>query len=106
MHEKKISKFIGHATNNIAELEAIRSALLAINNKNLPVKLFTDSKYAYGILKLGWKPQKNQELIFSIKKLIVMFKDLEFIKVKGHSGDEGNEMADALATTAIKNNEI
>ena len=30
------------------------------------------------------------------------FKDLKFVKVKGHAGNEGNEMADRLATGAIK----
>jgi ribonuclease HI len=30
------------------------------------------------------------------------FKDLQIIKVKGHSGHPGNERADYLATSAIK----
>jgi ribonuclease HI len=101
-HEKEISKYIGIATNNIAELEAIRSGLLAVKNTNLPVRVFTDSKYAYGVLVQGWKPRKNQDIIASIKKIILKFDDLKFIKVKGHGGIEGNERADVLATAAIK----
>jgi ribonuclease HI len=101
-HEKEISKYIGIATNNIAELEAIRWGLLAVKNTNLPVRLFTDSKYAYGVLVQGWKPKKNQDIIASIKKIILKFDDLKFIKVKGHGGIEGNERADVLATAAIK----
>jgi ribonuclease HI len=101
-HEKEISKYIGITTNNIAELEAIRSGLLAVKNTNLPVRLFTDSKYAYGVLVQGWKPKKNQDIIASIKKIILKFDDLKFIKVKGHGGIEGNERADVLATAAIK----
>jgi len=101
-HEKEISRDIGVATNNMAELEAIRSGLLAVKNTNLPVRVFTDSSYAYGVLVLGWKARKNQAIIASIKKILLKFNDLEFIKVKGHVGIEGNERADVLATSAIK----
>ena len=101
-HEKEISKYIGIATNNIAELEAIRTGLLAIINTDLPVRVFTDSRYAYGILTLGWEARKNQDIIKSIKNTLLKFNDLKFIKVKGHAGHEGNERADFLATSAIK----
>lgn len=101
-HEKEISKYIGIATNNVAELEAIRSGLLAVKNKNLPVRVYTDSRYAFGVLSQGWKARKNQDLIESIKKIMIKFNDLKFIKVKGHVGIEGNERADFLATSAIK----
>ena len=101
-HEKEISQFIGNATNNIAELKAIEAGLSALKNRNIPVRLFTDSKYAYGLLELKWKPQKNRQLIDSIKKKMTAFKDLKIIKVKGHSGHPGNEKADYLATSAIK----
>jgi ribonuclease HI len=101
-HEKEISKYIGIATNNIAELEAIRTGLLAIKDTRLPVRIFTDSGYAYGILTLGWRARKNQDIIKSIKNNLSKFNDLKFIKVKGHAGHEGNEKADFLATSAIK----
>ncbi len=101
-HEKEISEFIGNATNNIAELKAIEAGLSALKNKDLPVRLFTDSKYAYGLLVLNWKPQKNRQLVESIKKKMAGFKDLNIIKVKGHSGHPQNEKADYLATLAIK----
>ncbi len=101
-HEKEISRYIGIATNNIAELEAIRTGLLELKNTDLPVRLFTDSSYAYGVLVLGWKARKNQDIIRSIIKIIPKFNDLKIIKVKGHSGIEGNERADFLATSAIK----
>ena len=102
-HEKEISKYIGDTTNNVAELEAIRSGLMAVKNTNLPVRVFTDSRYAYGVLTQGWKAKKNQNIIESIKKILSKFNDLKFIKVRGHVGIEGNERADFLATSAIKN---
>ena len=101
-HEKEISKYIGNATNNIAELNAIKAGLSSLKHTDIPVRLFTDSSYAYGLLVLNWKPRKNQELVGSIKKIMARFKDLKIIKVKGHSGHQGNERADFLATAAVK----
>jgi ribonuclease HI len=104
-HEKPISRYIGEATNNIAELEAIRAGLSEVKNRLLPVRVFTDSNYAYGLLALGWKAKANRDLIKAIKTLAADFRDLKFIKVKGHDGNAGNELADSLATSAIKNRE-
>ena len=101
-HEKEISKYIGNATNNIAELMAIEAGLSALNNTDIPVRLFTDSQYACGLLVLNWKPKKNLQLVESIKKTMATFKDVKIIKVKGHSGHPENEKADFLATSAIK----
>jgi len=101
-NEKTISRYIGHATNNIAELKAIEAALLEIKNRKLPVRLFTDSAYSLGALTLGWKAQKNVELIAGIQKLMRTFSDLKILKVKGHAGMEENETADRLATEAIQ----
>jgi len=105
-HEKEISKYIGPATNNIAELEAIRLALLELKRTDLPVKIFTDSSYAYGVLTLGWKAKKNAELVKSIKKIISKFTKLKFHKVKGHAGIDGNERANDLATSAVTKTKI
>ena len=100
--EKKISRYIGVGTNNIAELEAIKAGLSEIKNPNLPVRVYTDSNYAYGLLTLGWKPKKNTRLVLSIKELMKKFKHIEFIKVKGHSGHTENEIVDRLAVKAIE----
>ena len=102
-YEKEISEYIGLATNNIAELKAIQAGLLAVKKTELPVRIFTDSRYAYGVLSLGWKAKANQEMVQSIKKMMKKFKNLKLVKIKGHAGDEGNERADLLATSAIKN---
>ena len=103
-HEKSISRYIGNSTNNIAELEAIRVGLGEVKKKDLPVRIFTDSNYAYGLLTLNWKAQKNRKLIEDIRKLMSRFKDLTIVKVKGHSGIHGNELADRLAVKAIEDN--
>jgi len=101
-HEKEISNYIGIATNNIAELEAIKTGLLELKKTDMPVRIFTDSSYAYGLLALGWKARKNQALVKNIRETISKFKDLKIIKVKGHAGHAENERADYLATSAIK----
>ncbi|MBC2714485.1 MAG: ribonuclease HI [Desulfobacteraceae bacterium] len=100
-HKREISRYIGNSTNNIAELTAIETALLELKRTDLPIRIYTDSSYACGLLINGWKAKKNISLVNSIKKLMTKFKDLKIIKVKGHSGISGNEKADQLATAAI-----
>ncbi len=100
--KKEISSFIGHATNNIAELTAIKIGLEELKRFDLPVRIFSDSSYAIGLLTKGWKAKANPELVLEIRSLMKKFSDLAFIKVKGHSGIKENEVADFLATSAIK----
>jgi len=102
-HRREIARHIGMATNNIAELEAIKTGLLELKKTDLPIKVFTDSQYAYGVLNLGWKAKKNKQLIADIKNLISRYADLEFVRVRGHQGIEGNERADQLASAAAQN---
>lgn len=97
---REISKFIGHTTNNVAELEAIRTGLLELKKKNLPVVIYTDSSYAHGVLSLGWKARKNREIVDAIRKLIGGLKNVTLVKVRGHAGHLQNERADQLARTA------
>jgi len=99
---KEISRYLGIATNNIAELEAIRAGLLAVKNKHLPVIVFSDSSYALGLLTKGWKARQNQELVAQIRELVSTFKQIRFVKVKGHAGHPENERADQLAVESIK----
>ena len=77
------------------------------------VQLYSDSSYVLkGITdwmpnwkKRGWKtaaktPVKNEDLWRKLDELITKHK-IEWIWVKGHSGNEGNERADALANLGI-----
>jgi ribonuclease HI len=103
-HRKEISRYIGLATNNIAELEAIKTGLEAVRNRSLPVLLYTDSSYSLGLLTRGWKAKQNQELVKKVRELVKAFKSLQIIKIKGHAGHPENERADRLAVAAIKEN--
>lgn len=100
--QKEISRYLGLGTNNIAELEAIRAGLLAVKNRNLPVVVFTDSSYSLGLLTKGWKAKQNQALVADIRELVATFKQIRFVKVKGHAGHPQNERADTLAVESIK----
>jgi ribonuclease HI len=102
---KEISRYIGRATNNIAELEAIKTGLEAVKNRSLPVLLFSDSSYSLGLLTKGWKAKQNQELVKKVRELVKTFKNLRIIKVKGHAGHPENERADRLAVAAVKGEE-
>ena len=109
----------GEQTNSRGELEAIRHALKVSaddaksGNKNT-YAIHTDSQYSKDSLekwsdnweKNGWKTSSggdvaNQDLIKDCKKHIAEIKqhsgNVEFVKVKGHSGNHGNDMADKLA---------
>ncbi len=99
---REISAYIGEATNNIAELTAIRTGLAAVRDKSRPVVLYTDSHYAYGVLTLGWKAEKNRALIAAIRKEMQAFPRLTLVKVPGHRGVAENELADRLAVRAIR----
>jgi ribonuclease HI len=99
-HEKEISKHIGTATNNVAELTAIETALEAIRTTEIPVRLYTDSQYCYGLLSLGWKPKRNEKLVAAIRDMMKRFNDLKILKIQGHVGIDDNERADRLAREA------
>lgn len=95
------SEYLGVATNNIAELTAILRGLEMVEDPGGPVDVMTDSEYCIGLLGLGWKPKKNQELVESLRAVYARFKDVLLVKVPGHAGVPGNERADELARMAI-----
>lgn len=106
-----LGKFSGaerHTTNNRMELVAVREAI-----RRAPVgvilEIVTDSKNVIGWLSQGWK-RNNPEvaaLCKEIDALLVQRKAakggvVRFTYVRGHSGDPLNDLADKLATDAIK----
>lgn len=99
-------------TNNRMELMAAISALEALK-KPCVVHLHIDSKYVLdGITKWlpnwkkkGWKtaskaPVKNEDLWRRLDDAIKTH-DIDWRWVKGHSGNQGNERADALANLGV-----
>ena len=99
-------------TNNRMELTAAIQGLDSLT-RHCSVSLYTDSKYVLdGVTKWmdnwksrGWKtaakkPVKNVDL-WQRLDLAVNKHKVKWVWVKGHSGDEGNEMADQLANQGI-----
>lgn len=111
--QKQISGSEDMTTNNKMELKAVIEALKALK-RSCEVEVYTDSKYVQdGISKWihnwkknGWrtadkKPIKNQDLWQELDKQAQKHK-VVWNWVKGHSNDKYNELADKLATSAIK----
>ena len=95
----EISEYLGQATNNVAELTAVLRALEAID-RSTPAVIYTDSRYAIGVVQLGWKAKANTELVTELRRSI-SGRPVELRYVPGHAGVELNERADALARLAI-----
>jgi len=89
------------ATNNQAELEAVRQALLALESPRQTLTIVTDSTYVIGMLSKNWKAKENEALIDEIKALLAQHR-VKFEQVKGHDGHPMNERADRLAVAATR----
>jgi ribonuclease HI len=99
---RELSIYIGEATNNIAELSAIKCALKVIGKTAKSVRIYTDSRYSIGVLSQGWTAKANQALVQETKDALEEFSDVRLIYVPGHSGHPKNERADELAREAIR----
>lgn len=106
--EKEIYGGEAQTTNNRMELMAVIQAL-GVLTKRCEVDLYMDSKYVKQGMqewmenwkKNGWrtaakKPVKNQELWQQLDEQLSKHQ-IHYFWVEGHTGDPGNERADALA---------
>ena len=100
-HSLEISMALGYATNNISELEAIKLGLESITNREVPVVIYTDSKYCIKVLTSSKRYSKNTRLIEEIRTIISMHNSVKFEWVKSHSDCHYNEIADRLARRAM-----
>jgi len=99
-------------TNNRMELTAVIRALEALN-RSCAVRIHTDSQYVHkgisewitGWKARGWKtadkkPVKNDDLWRRLDRLAQQHR-VEWVWVKGHAGNAGNERADMLANHGV-----
>ena len=106
-------EYFQHTTNNRMELMAILHVMkLAAEDKENDYLVYSDSAYAINCLinwcpmwaKNNWtrkgnKPILNLELIQEMYSIYLKIKDrITIIKIGGHKGVLGNELADALST--------
>lgn len=99
------SKALGRSTNNVAELTAIEVALDLLDAAEVPPEtptvVFTDSSYAEGVLRKGWKAKANAELVQALRRRLRARPALRLEWVAGHAGVGGNERADVLANRGV-----
>ncbi|MFV1921581.1 MAG: ribonuclease HI [Methylotenera sp.] len=113
-NEQEKSLFGGeeNTTNNRMEMTAVIRALEALKRPSV-VKLYTDSVYVQkGMMEwmAGWKaknwrtankkPVKNDDLWKQLDTLSNQHQ-IEWVWIKGHAGNEGNERADQLANAGV-----
>ena len=111
-HRKTLHGGEPDTTNNRMELTAAIEALNALKGPR-EVILYTDSKYVMDGInkwmpawkKRGWKtankkPVKNQDLWQALDEAVSRHK-IKWNWVRGHTGVDGNEEADALANRGI-----
>ena len=111
-HEKALCGGDAHTTNNRMELTAVIRALEAMK-RPVRARVHTDSQYVqkgisewiHGWKRNGWKtsdkkPVKNADLWQELDALAAKHR-IDWLWVKGHAGDPGNERADALANRGI-----
>lgn len=111
-HERELFGGERHTTNNRMELTAVIEAL-GVLKRSCRVELFTDSQYVKnGITqwladwkRRGWKtadkkPVKNVDLWLRLEQAVAEH-DVHWHWVRGHTGDAGNERADALANRGV-----
>lgn len=111
-HERELFGGEPATTNNRMELQAVIEGLRALNQR-CDVTLHVDSSYVMNGMRswiAGWKangwrtkakqPVKNVELWRELDEEVSRH-DVQWVWVKGHSGDPGNERADELANRGV-----
>ena len=111
--EKEICGGEANTTNNRMEMMAAIQALETLN-KPCKVELHTDSQYLrngvtqwiHGWKKRGWRTASNQPVknidLWQRLDTLVAAHDVQWHWVRGHTGDPGNERADALANRGVE----
>jgi ribonuclease HI len=109
---KEITEAYRKTTNNRMELLAVIKAITALKTKELPIHIYTDSKYVVESVEKKWLNnwiktdfkggKKNKDLWLQYHQVATPYQ-IKFHWVKGHSNNQFNNRCDELATTAADN---
>jgi len=94
--QKIISGGEPQTTNNRMEMTAVIKGLEAVHPL-ANVLVSSDSTYVINTMTKGWKRKANHDLWEQLDRL-ARDRNISWRWVRGHSGDSGNELADAAAT--------
>jgi len=94
----KLSGSEPQTTNNRMEMTAVIKGLEAVD-ASAKVLISSDSTYVINTMTKGWKRKANHDLWEQLDRLAGS-RNVSWRWVRGHNGDRGNELADALATKA------
>jgi ribonuclease HI len=113
-HVKELSQGYRLTTNNRMELLAVIVGLEAIKKNDLPITIYSDSKYVVDAVEKGWlwnwrkknfKDKANADLWLRYLPLHEKLKP-KFVWIRGHAGHPENERCDQLAVQAANNSEL
>ena len=112
-------EYFDNVTNNQMELKAFLKTFELLNTryKNQQATIYSDSAYCVNILtswiyswsKNNWKNSKNETIknldiilsLYEYYNINFFINQIYIIKINGHKGIIGNELADALATADV-----
>ena len=106
---KEISQGYRRTTNNRMELMGVIAALESLKKNDIPLTIYTDSKYIVDSVQKRWLDgwiktdfkggKKNKDLWLRYYQLSKQF-TITFVWVKGHADNPHNNRCDELATSA------
>lgn len=111
---KELSQGYRKTTNNRMELLAVIIGLESIKKPDIPIIVYSDSKYVVDAINLGWvhswvkkgfKDKANPDLWQRFLK-IYQKHQVKFVWVKGHAENIENNRCDELAVIASKSTQL
>ena len=94
--ETRVYGGLANTTNNVMEMTAVIEAIKTMGEEKVCCTIYSDSQYVINCAKGSWKRKANVDLWKRYDRY-ALGKTIEFVWVRGHSGDRYNELVDRLA---------